>query len=274
MGGAADEAVEDANVGAGMTNGGADGMEPAGIGGTGRPGKEPVAFTGRPGPPGRPATQSANGAGTAARDRADPGNGGIGLVSRPARSLSRGTPGPRASPGGPATFSRAAWSGSRRSLTSPMPGWPGAGRAEAEEIPGCSERDVRCCGRYPDGRGAALAAPGFAAARSGRASFGGPAGLARYPESPEPPVVAGPAVAGEDLSAGSADPLRVRCAVARSAAPVGAPAGPARCSRRLNGPRRWNRRCPPPDWSPAESGWPAPAGAGDGCILSLLVCEE
>ena len=50
MGGAADEAVEDANVGAGTTNGGADGTERAGIGGTGRPGNEPVAFTGRPGP--------------------------------------------------------------------------------------------------------------------------------------------------------------------------------------------------------------------------------
>ena len=52
MGGAADEAVADANVGAGTTNGGTDGMAPAGIGGTGRPGNEPVAFTGRPGPPG------------------------------------------------------------------------------------------------------------------------------------------------------------------------------------------------------------------------------
>jgi hypothetical protein len=177
-----------------------------------------------------------------------------------------------------------------------MPSWPGSGRAEAEEIPGCSERDARCCGRYPNGRGAALAAPGFAAARSDGAAFGGPAGLA---ESPESPVVAGPAVAGEDLYAGSADPLRVGCAAARSAAPVGTPAAPVgtpaapvgtraaapvgtpvgapvgwpRCSSRLNGPRLRNRRCPP-DWSPAESGWPAPVGAGDGYAVSLLVCEE
>ena len=363
MGGAADEAVEDANVGAGMTNGGADGMEPAGIGGTGRPGNEPVAFTGRPGPPARPATQSANGAGTAARDRADPGNGGIGLVSRPAGWPSRDKPGSRSSSRRqPARYSRAACSGSRRSLTSPMPSWPGAGRAEAEEIPGCPERGARCCGRYPDGRGAALAASGFAAARSDGAAFGGPAGLA---ETPESPVVAGPAVAGDDLYAGSADPWRIRCAAARSApagtpaaAPAAAPAGtrlplrrdpgcrsgrdPGRRSgcrsgrrsrsaprlplplgtpaaapvgtpaaapvgtpaaapvgrsrrdpgcrsrrhpgsrpRRLapvqqpaNGPRRRNLRCPPPDWSPAEPGWPAPAGAGVGYVLSLPVREE
>ena len=163
-----------------------------------------------------------------------------------------------------------------------MPGWPGSGRAEAEEIPGCSERDTRCCGRYPNGRGAALAAPGFAAARSDGAASGGPAGLAESPESPESPdssVVAGPGVAGEDLYAGSADPLRVGGAAARSAAPVGTPAAPVgtppaapagtlggaavgwpRCSSRLNGPWRRNRRCPlvppvpPPDWSPAESG--------------------
>ncbi len=69
-----------------------------------------------------------------------------------------------------------------------MPSWPGSGRAEAEGIPGCSERDARCCGRYPNGRGAALAAPGFAAARSDGAEFGGPAGLAESPETPAGPA--------------------------------------------------------------------------------------
>ena len=111
-------------------------------------------------------------------------------MSRPARSLPPGTPGPRASSRRqPARCSRAAWSGSRRSFTSSMPSWPWADRAgaEAEEIPVGPERDARCCGRYPDGRGAALAVPGFAAATSGGAAFGGSAGLAQLPESAEAP---------------------------------------------------------------------------------------
>ena len=157
-------------------------------------------------------------------------------MSRPAGWLLRDKPGSRSSSRRPpARYSRAAGSGSRRSLTSPMPSWPGAGRAEAAEIPGSSER-------YPDGQSAALAASGFAAARSDGAAFGGPAGLAESAESaespespesaesPETPVVAAPAAAGEDPYAGSADPLRVRCGAVRSAAsgvpaaaPVGAP---------------------------------------------------
>ena len=179
-------------------------------------------------------------------------------MSRPAGWLLRDKPGSRSSSRRPpARYSRA-----RLRIEALVDlsdaqlarGRPGRGR----EIPGSSER-------YPDGQSAALAASGFAAARSDGAAFGGPAGLAESAESaespespesaesPETPVVARP----RRLARTRTPVARTPCA---SAAARSAPPPPASRPPRPLGPR-WPRPFGAPVAAPVGAPVAAPVGA-------------